>query len=103
MSIGKLLEIITEAEFPVTLTGGDPLYQAPQVAMLAKEIKQRLGLNIWLYTGFTIEQIRSDAQLSLPLLWIDTIVDGPFIEAEKDISLLFRGSRNQRIISKEEF
>ena len=52
------------------------------------------GKDVWLYTGYTYEQIR-DSEI---LKWVDVLVDGPFIEAEKDISLAFRGSRNQRII-----
>lgn len=50
--------------------------------------------DVWLYTGYIYENIR-DIEL---LKWVDVLVDGPFIEAEKDISLAFRGSRNQRII-----
>lgn len=49
---------------------------------------------IWLYTGYKYEDVR-DARL---LDWVDVLVDGEFIEEQKDISLSFRGSRNQRII-----
>ncbi len=98
MSIASLLDVIEEAEFPVTISGGDPLYQSEGVTLLAREIKRRLGLDIWLYTGFTIEEIRASERLSQPLPYIDTIVDGPFIESKRDPSLHFRGSTNQRII-----
>ena len=50
--------------------------------------------NIWLYTGYLYEDLKD---LSI-MDYIDVLVDGPFIEAEKDLSLAFRGSRNQRII-----
>jgi anaerobic ribonucleoside-triphosphate reductase activating protein len=50
--------------------------------------------DILLYTGYRLESVSNS-----PLLpFVDVVVDGPFIEAEKDISLAFRGSRNQRII-----
>lgn len=49
---------------------------------------------IWLYTGYKYEDLKDDYILDV----IDVLVDGEFIEAEKDISLKFRGSRNQRII-----
>lgn len=49
---------------------------------------------IWVYTGFDYEELKDLPVLSM----IDVLVDGEFIEAEKDITLKFRGSRNQRII-----
>ena len=56
--------------------------------------------SIWMYSGFTWEQLigRNDPLTNATLFCIDVLVDGPFVEAEKDVSLRFRGSRNQRII-----
>ena len=54
--------------------------------------------DVWIYTGYLLEKI-SDSPL---LQYADVLVDGPFMEAEKDISLAFRGSRNQRIIRLRE-
>ena len=51
--------------------------------------------DIWLYTGYAFESLQDSPLLSL----IDVIVDGMFVEEERDISLAFRGSRNQRIIN----
>ena len=62
MSVSQLLEVISENEADVTLTGGDPLMQIEPLLELAKGIKA-LGLNIWLYTGYTFEQIMSDDSL----------------------------------------
>jgi anaerobic ribonucleoside-triphosphate reductase activating protein len=45
--------------------------------------------DVWIYTGYRYEQV-ADAEI---LKWADVLVDGPFVEAEKDISLAFRGSR----------
>ncbi|MBQ9325249.1 MAG: 4Fe-4S cluster-binding domain-containing protein [Clostridia bacterium] len=54
--------------------------------------------DVWLYTGYRLESVCSSPLLDL----VDVVVDGPFIESEKDISLAFRGSRNQRIIRLRE-
>lgn len=101
-SIDDLLEVIKYNEFPVTFSGGDPFVQATEVAELARRIKQELNLNIWCYTGYLWENLLKHEEF-MPLLQnIDVIVDGPFIQARRDISLLFRGSGNQRIIDVQE-
>lgn len=102
MTLDEIIEIVKEEDFDVTFTGGDPLYMPDKIATLAKAIKDE-GYNIWLYTGFTIEEISQSPHLSMPLPYLDAIVEGPYIEAERDPDLIFRGSRNQRIISNEEF
>lgn len=99
MSILQIVNIIADNDFDVTLTGGDPLYHPSEVLELTRIIKERLGKNIWLYTGFTAEQIERNNTLKSALKYVDTIVEGPFIEALKDPSLPFRGSSNQRIIN----
>lgn len=102
MTLEEIMEIVREEDFDVTFTGGDPLYMPEKIAILAKAIKED-GYGIWLYTGFTIEEIRESERLSLPLPYVDAIVEGPYIETERDPDLRFRGSRNQRIILNEEF
>lgn len=92
-----LIEEIKEAEMDVTLTGGDPLYQYAGIEELCRRLTG-IGIGIWLYTGYTFEQILSRFNSSGLLNYIDVVVDGPFIEAERDINLLFRGSKNQRLI-----
>ena len=99
MSLSELMTIIEDEDFDVTLTGGDPLYRSEAIAILAKRI-QESGHKVWLYTGFTIEEILSSPTLSMPLPYIDTIVEGPFIQSLRDPDLPFRGSSNQRIISQ---
>ena len=97
MTLEEIIEIVDEEDFDVTLTGGDPLYHPKEIAALAKKIKES-DHKVWLYTGFTIEEIKVSEELSLPLPYLDAIVDGPFIESLRDPDLLFRGSSNQRII-----
>lgn len=99
MSLDDLMLVIKENEAPVTLSGGDPLAHPSQVAGLVDRIKDETGLNVWCYTGYTWEQIIAEPSLRQAVSRIDVLVDGPFVAAERDTSLLFRGSRNQRLIN----
>ncbi|MDD7303985.1 MAG: anaerobic ribonucleoside-triphosphate reductase activating protein [Bacteroidaceae bacterium] len=91
-------QILADPFSDVTFTGGDPFYQAAAFAELAAKIKAESRKTIWCYTGFLFEEL-VDAPQYRPLLErLDVLVDGPFVMAERDESLLFRGSRNQRII-----
>ena len=81
----------------LSILGGDPMEPENQKTLLPLLKRMRIccpDKDVWLYTGYTYETVR-DAEI---LKWVDVLVDGPFIEAEKDITLTFRGSRNQRII-----
>ncbi|MBR3199438.1 MAG: anaerobic ribonucleoside-triphosphate reductase activating protein [Bacilli bacterium] len=85
----------------ITFSGGDPMFQVDACLELAKYCKEK-GYNIWVYTGFTYEELMK-MSLNNPnykeiLSYIDILVDGRFILKERDLSLLFRGSRNQRLI-----
>ena len=85
----------------LSILGGEPMEPENQEALLPflERVKAELpDKDIWLYTGYTYETLSGSRLLSLA----DVLVDGPFIEAEKDISLCFRGSRNQRIIRLKE-
>ena len=96
-TLSELVEIIRKADFNVTLTGGDPVYQAEKLYPLIKEISQ-IGKTIWLYTGFVYEEICNQENVREWLPMIEVVVDGPFVESLRDISLPFRGSSNQRIV-----
>lgn len=97
MTLAEILEIVKEEDFNVTLTGGDPLYNPSKTRRLAEAIKKE-GYEIWLYTGYTFEEINKNADLKTVLTFVDVIVDGPFLIEQKDADIAFRGSRNQRII-----
>jgi len=79
----------------ITFSGGDPILQNEALFKVIKYIRSRKpDINIWVYTGFLFEDISH-----LPLLKeIDVLVDGQFKISEKDISLKFKGSANQRVI-----
>lgn len=81
----------------ITFSGGEPFLQATpliEIALAAKEC----GLNIWAYSGYTIEEIFQDKEKFALLKHVDVLVDGRFIQAEKNFDLKFKGSKNQRII-----
>ena len=95
-----------------TILGGDPLEQENQAALLPlltrfKEMYPEKTL--WIYTGYILDrdllpgqrkhvEVVTDRILDL----VDTLVDGPFIQAQRDLSLRFRGSSNQRLLSRAE-
>lgn len=97
MDIEELMAVVEEEDWDVTLTGGDPMYHPGAVMEIARRVHE-LGHDIWVYTGFTWEDLIKKEELSNVLRLIDVIVDGPYHAAERDTDLLFRGSRNQRII-----
>ena len=81
----------------LSLLGGDPMEPENQEALIPflKRVRAELpDKDIWLYTGYRLESVSSSPMLDL----VDVVVDGPFIEMEKDAGLAFRGSGNQRII-----
>lgn len=82
----------------VTLSGGEPFAQAGPCAALAALLKAR-GYELAAYTGYTFEELLAGTPEQKALLTaLDVLVDGPFIEAECSLELLFRGSKNQRIL-----
>lgn len=83
----------------ITLSGGEPLVQPEGCTALCAGAKA-MGLNVWVYTGFTYEWLMSagnDAQRAL-LTHADVLVDGRFLLEERSLELLYRGSKNQRLI-----
>ena len=97
MDVDHIMRVIIDNEAPVTITGGDPL-QHPDVLQLARRIRHE-GLNLWCYTGYTWEEIAAAPRLMAVASLCDVVVDGRFVLAQRDTSLVFRGSRNQRIIN----
>lgn len=95
----------------ITFSGGHPLeYEnLPDIYNIVKEVKEKFpNKDVWLYTGYTLSI--NDFDTSVDIGWdngllrnyilamCDVVVDGPYIEEQRDVSLPFRGSKNQRLI-----
>ena len=98
ISVEALYNRIVEADMNVTFTGGDPMFHPEGFIALASLIKRHTNKTIWCYTGYRFEKLLEHPTRRQLVELCDVIVDGPYIEAERDLSLHFRGSRNQRII-----
>lgn len=81
----------------ITLTGGDPFEQCEACTALARGAKA-MGLNVWVYSGNTFEELMKKEKCLSLLKACDVLVDGPFILALRTLELRFRGSKNQRLI-----
>ena len=83
----------------VTLSGGEPFCQAAPLAHFAHEVHEH-GMDVWAYTGYTLESLqeRHEAAVDALLDEVDVLVDGAYDEAQRDLTLAFCGSRNQRVI-----
>lgn len=104
----QLIQMLTNPNIQgLTLLGGDPFEPSNQRTLitLLRRVKQELPTkDVWAYTGFVYEQDLLEGQRKHTevtdemLSYIDVLVDGPFVIDQKDISLYFRGSTNQRVI-----
>jgi anaerobic ribonucleoside-triphosphate reductase activating protein len=89
----------------ITISGGEPFLYPIELSMLCL-CARAFGLDIVIYTGYTWEELIDLSQdtpgIISTLIMTDLLVDGPFVEAEKDLDIPFRGSRNQRLIRASE-
>ncbi len=91
-----------------SVLGGEPLetINLKELLVLIENIKAlRSDIKIWIYTGYIYEQLqerikknKDDYYLEPILRLADVLVDGPFIQEKKDLTLAFKGSSNQRVI-----
>jgi anaerobic ribonucleoside-triphosphate reductase activating protein len=85
----------------VTFSGGEPLLQPEPLTIIAQYAHEK-GKNTWLFSGYTWEEIlalmKQSPAIAAFMQHIDGLVDGRFELATRDLTLLFRGSANQRII-----
>ena len=95
--VDDLFAQIVRERMNVTFSGGDPMLHPEGFTELARRIKQDTSLSIWCYTGYRFEDILQHPGRRALAVLCDVIVDGPFMMSQKDSSLRFRGSANQRI------
>ena len=83
----------------VTLTGGEPMMQAKALCEIACEARRK-GMSVWCYTGFTLEALQRENNPDRMRLLdtVDVLVDGPYLQQERSLDLLYCGSKNQRLI-----
>jgi anaerobic ribonucleoside-triphosphate reductase activating protein len=88
----------------VTLSGGEPFMQPAPLCSIAEAVKAS-GKNVMIFSGFVFEQLlemeqkKPDVQRLLSLC--DTLVDGPYMEEQRNLELAFRGSENQRVLTRD--
>lgn len=99
MSVTAALKLMAQYLTPlhqgITISGGEPFMQPDALLELLQGVRESFpALNIWCYSGYIFDDLQHSPVLPL----IDILVDGPYQEELRDLDLLFRGSRNQRII-----
>ena len=103
VTIDELYQQISEVKLikGVTFSGGEPFLQAESLAALGKRIKQA-GLDLVTYSGYTFEELKKKGETEKTVRELleltDILIDGPYIDEQKDLNLPFRGSANQRIL-----
>ncbi len=103
VSLEEMKAQIDELEFQagVTFSGGDPMMQVEALTELASYVHEK-GMNVWVYTGFTFEELMTLAEKNdnyrKALEEIDVLVDGRFVLELRSFDAQFRGSSNQRIL-----
>ena len=103
LSIDEIKEQIDglKGQQGITFSGGDPMMQPEACLELAKYSKS-VGYNVWCYTGYSFEELLKLGKKKKAILeflkYIDVLVDGRFILEEKSFDVVFRGSKNQRLI-----
>lgn len=83
----------------LTLSGGDPMYSAEELIPFVQKLRSEVvGVTVWIYSGFLYEEIKQNEEMAELLKQCDVLVDGEFVLEQRDITLAYKGSQNQRII-----
>ena len=86
----------------LTFCGGEPFEQPGACLEISRWCRQELGWNIWSFSGYVYEDLKAAGGAKWEFLKsLDALIDGPFILAERDLTIKFRGSRNQRLLQLE--
>lgn len=92
----EIVSMALKSPYNVTFSGGDPFIQSRDLHYVLRQIKP--FKNVWVYTGYTWEELMERTLPKRTLRYVDVLVDGRFVEELRDSDLLFRGSSNQRLI-----
>lgn len=85
----------------LSLLGGEPFLNTQVALSVVKRLRSEFGTSkdIWSWTGYTFEELVADSRDKVELLgYVDVLIDGRYEETQRDLSLRFRGSRNQRVL-----
>lgn len=98
-TLGEVYDKLTESSITnITISGGEPFEQAEALYELVCAIKENTDKTVWIYSGYTYENILYDKNKLRLLEVCDVLVDGKFEKDNTELNLRFRGSLNQRII-----
>ena len=87
----------------ITIGGGEPFDQKDNYLLIELcKAAHTIGKDVWVWSGYTFEELKKDDKKLELLQECDILVDGPFIDEQKDLSLKWRGSTNQRVINIKE-
>ena len=104
VTIDEIMERLRQfkGQAGLTFCGGEPFVQARACREIAERVRREFGWNVWSFSGFTYEIIKEHGGEPWEFLKsLDALIDGPFILKQRDLSLRFRGSKNQRLLYLE--
>lgn len=105
VSVDELMERLAKfrGQRGLTFCGGEPFVQPKACKEIADRVRKEFGWDVWSFSGFTYEQIKEAGGEAWEFLKsLDALIDGPFILSQKDLSLKYRGSKNQRLLHLEQ-
>ena len=87
----------------LTLSGGDHMYSSSEITPFIRALRQaNKNVTVWIYSGFTYKEILENSEMLELLSECDVLVDGRFVLEQRDMTLSYKGSRNQRIIDVQQ-
>ncbi len=99
----EVIEYLNQSQVKgLSILGGEPFQNEVDLKKILVDIKSKSSKSIWIWSGYSYEYLLGHRDKRRLLEEVDVLVDGPFIESLKDLSLKFRGSSNQRIIDVKE-
>lgn len=101
VSIDEVMERLAKfnGQTGLTFCGGEPFVQARACREISERVRNEFGWDVWSFSGFTYEMIKEYGGEPWEFLKsLDALIDGPFILKQRDLSLRFRGSKNQRLL-----